>query len=100
MNRLVIMAAAARIGDQCTGHGCYGPRVNDQGSSNVFINNIGAHRVGDHWVTHCCGPACHDGVAAVGSTTVFINGLAAMRVGDAISCGSTLASGSPSVFFG
>lgn len=94
------MPAATRIGDQCSGHGCFPPRVNDQGSSNVFLNGIGAHRVGDHWVTHCCGDSCHDSVAAVGSSTVFINGVAATRIGDLVACGSAIAQGSPSVFFG
>jgi uncharacterized Zn-binding protein involved in type VI secretion len=94
------MPAATRLGDVCTGHDCYGPRVNDQASENVFINGIGAHRVGDHWVTHCCGPACHDSVMETGSSTVFINGLAAARIGDMVACGSASAQGSPSVFFG
>lgn len=94
------MAAATRLGDICTGHGCFPPRVNDEASDNVFINGIGAHRLGDHWVTHCCGPSCHDGVAAAGSSTVFINNKAAVRIGDMVSCGSASAQGSPSVFFG
>lgn len=94
------MPAAVRLGDECTGHGCFGPRVNDEASEDVFINGIGAHREGDHWTTHCCGPICHDGVADTGSTTVFINGKPAMRIGDAISCGSICAQGSPSVFIG
>ena len=94
------MAAATRIGDECSGHGCFGPRTNDQGSGNVFINGIGAHRLGDHWVTHCCGPVCHDSVAIGGSGTVFINGKAAARVGDSIECGSVIAQGSPNTFFG
>ena len=94
------MAAATRLGDVCTGHGCFPPRPNDEASDNVFINGIGAHRLGDHWVTHCCTIICHDGVAAEGSSTVFINGKAAVRIGDMISCGSASAEGSPNVFFG
>ena len=94
------MAAATRLGDVCTGHGCFGPRVNDEASEDVFINGIGAHRVGDHWVTHCCGPACHDSVMETGSSSVFINGRAAARIGDMVACGSASAQGSPSVFFG
>jgi uncharacterized Zn-binding protein involved in type VI secretion len=94
------MPAATRLGDICTGHGCFPPRPNDEASDNVFINGIGAHRLDDHWVTHCCGPACHDGVAAEGSSTVFINNKAAVRIGDLLSCGSASAEGSPSVFFG
>jgi uncharacterized Zn-binding protein involved in type VI secretion len=74
--------------------------VNDEASDNVFINGIGAHRVGDHWTTHCCTIICHDGVASEGSSKVFVNGKAAVRIGDMISCGSASAQGSPSVFFG
>lgn len=94
------MAAATRLGDICTGHGCFPPRPNDEASDNVFINGIGAHREGDHWVTHCCTIVCHDAVAVEGSSTVFINGKAAVRIGDMLSCGSASAEGSPSVFFG
>jgi uncharacterized Zn-binding protein involved in type VI secretion len=94
------MAAATRLGDVCTGHGCFPPRPNDEASDNVFINGIGAHREGDHWVTHCCTIVCHDAVAVEGSSTVFINGKAAVRIGDMLSCGSASAEGSPSVFFG
>lgn len=94
------MPAATRLGDECTGHGCWGPRVNDQASENVFINGLGAHRVGDHWVTHCCGPACHDSTMETGSSTVFINGKAAARIGDMVACGSVSAQGSSNTFFG
>lgn len=58
------MPPTVRLNDECTGHGCYPSRVNDQGSPNVFVNNRNAHRVGDHWVTHCCFD---------GSTKFFIN---------------------------
>ena len=44
----------ARIYDLCTGHGCWPPRVNNQGSPNTFVNNRNVHRQTDHWVTHCC----------------------------------------------
>jgi uncharacterized Zn-binding protein involved in type VI secretion len=94
------MPAATRIGDLCSGHDCFPPRENDEGSETVFVNGIGAHRLGDHWVTHCCGPVCHDSVAEDGSTKVFINGKAAVRIGDHVECGSLVAEGSPSVFFG
>lgn len=92
--------AATRLGDVCTGHDCWGPRVNVEASTDVFINGLGAHRVGDQWETHCCGPACHDSVTAAGSTKVFINGKPAARLGDAIECGSVIAQGSPDVFIG
>jgi uncharacterized Zn-binding protein involved in type VI secretion len=94
------MPAAVRLGDQCTGDGCFPPRVNDEASENVFINGIGAHRQGDHWITHCCTIICHDGTLQTGSATVFINGKAAARIGDPITCGAAAAVGSPNVFFG
>lgn len=94
------MPAICRLGDECTGHGCWPPRVNDEASTDTFVNGLGVHRVTDHWVTHCCGPACHDSEAEQGSATVFVNGLAVMRVGDKIACGSAVAQGSPNVFIG
>jgi len=94
------MPAVARLGDTCTGHGCFPPRANDEASPDVFVNSLGAHRVGDHWQTHCCGPSCHDSVLANGSSTVFVNGKPLGRIGDAIACGSAVASGSGNVFAG
>lgn len=80
------MPGVCRVGDYSTGHGCWPPRTCDTGSTDVFVNGIGAHRSGDHWVTHCCGPACHDGVLYNGSGTVFVNGLSLGRIGDPIDC--------------
>ena len=95
------MPSVVRIGDSCTGHGGFPPRVNDFGSSDVFINGIGAHRVGDHWVTHCNpAPSCHDSTLSSGSSTVFVNGQALGRIGDSIGCGSVCADGSNNVFAG
>jgi len=94
------MPAVCRLGDQGTGHGCYPARPNDQGSPNVFVNGLPVHRQGDHWEDHCCGPICHDGVLSQGSSTVFVNGKPIGRVGDPISCGSSVAEGSPNVFAG
>jgi uncharacterized Zn-binding protein involved in type VI secretion len=91
------MPEAVRLEDNCTGHGCYAPRPNDQASPNVFINNKGSHRKTDHWVTHCCS-YCHDSEAAEGSPNVFVNNLEKCRVGDAVACGSKMAEGSPNVF--
>lgn len=94
------MPSVTRLGDKCTGHGCFPPRANDEASGDVFVNGIGVHRVGDHWVTHCCGPSCHDSTAASGSGTVFANGKAVMRIGDSVACGSAVAQGSGNVFAG
>lgn len=89
-----------RLGDLSCGHDCFPPRPNDEGSPNVFVNSKPVHRVGDHWVTHCCGPKCHDGTASSGSGSVYVNGKPICRVGDAISCGDTMCEGSPNVFAG
>lgn len=94
------MPAATRIGDVCSGHGCFPPRINIEGSDNVFINNIGAHRNGDDWAVHCCGDSCHDSTTSGGSSRVYINGKRAARIGDKVACGSAIAQGSPDVFIG
>lgn len=57
------MPGIVRLGDVCSGHGCWPSRPNDEASSNVFVNSIGVHRLGDHWITHCF----------VGETRIFIN---------------------------
>lgn len=92
------MPEAIRKGDICKGHG-YAPRANVEGSNNVFINNIGAHRVGDYWPTHCIPGSCHDGVAGEGSPNVFVNEKQLCRVNDLVSCGSPMGlTHSPDVF--
>lgn len=47
------MTQIVRLGDTCTGHGCYSPRNNVSASNNVFSNNKPVHRVGDAWSVHC-----------------------------------------------
>jgi uncharacterized Zn-binding protein involved in type VI secretion len=93
------MPAVTRLGDVCTGHGCFPSRPNVSASPNVFVNGIPVHRVGDSWDTHCCG-VCHSSVLASGSATVFANIKQVGRIGDAVACGSTVASGSGNVFAG
>lgn len=93
------MTNAIRIGDMTAGHGCFPPRPTITGSSNVFIEDIQAHRVSDMVMVHCCGPVCHDGVTLTGSPKVFINGLQAARVGDIVSCGDTLLIGAKRVVY-
>lgn len=93
------MPAVVRLGDICTGHGCFPPRPNVQASGDVRINGIGAHRRGDGWGVHCCG-ICHGSVLAVGSSTVFVNGQQLARIGDAVACGSAAAQGSHNVYAG
>jgi uncharacterized Zn-binding protein involved in type VI secretion len=91
------MPAVVRFHDFCSGHGCWPSRPNDEASSDVFVNDLGVHRLGDHWITHCC-VTCHDGTMASGSPNVFVNNKAVARVGDAISCGSIAVQGSPNVY--
>ena len=91
------MPGAVRLGDTSCGHGCFPGRANTSASTNVFINGRGAHRVGDSWATHCCGPVCHGGSLSAGSPNVFVNGRALGRIGDPISCGDTCCTGSPNV---
>ena len=93
------MPAAARLGDLDTGHGCFPPRPSVQGSPNVFVNFMPAHRQGDAWAVHCC-VSCHASALAQGSATVFANGLQFGRIGDPVACGSQVATGSPNVFVG
>jgi len=94
------MPAVTRLGDRCTGHGCHPPRVNNQASSDVFVNGIGAHRMGDGWEVHCCGPDCHASNLSTGSGSVYVNGKQLARIGDPIACGSAVAEGSSNVFAG
>jgi uncharacterized Zn-binding protein involved in type VI secretion len=96
------MPLAARLADICTGHECWPPRPNDQGSPNVRINGRPAHRQTDHWMTHCCPeiPECHDSHLAAGSPTVRVNGLQKGRIGDPVACGSAVMTGSPNVNVG
>ena len=96
------MPAVTRLGDICTGHGCWPPRANVQGSPNVFVNGIPVHRQNDAWAAHTCPPIpeTHASVLASGSATVFVNGLQIGRIGDPVACGSSVATGSSNVFAG
>lgn len=94
------MPASSRLGDLCTGHGCFPPRPSISASPNVFINNIRSLRVTDAYAVHVCGIVFHGSNVAQGSSTVFVNGLPMARIGDAIACGSAVAQGSPNVFAG
>lgn len=94
------MPAAVRLNDICSGHASFPPRNNVAASTDVLINGMGAHRVGDGWAVHCDPTSCHAGVEASGSGTVFVNGKPLARVGDQIDCGSTCATGSSNVFAG
>lgn len=94
------MPAVSRLGDTCTGHGCFPARPNLAGSPSVFVNGQAAHRLGDAWVPHTCGNNTHAGETVGGSASVYVNGKPLARIGDDVSCGSGLAAGSANVFAG
>lgn len=96
------MPAAHRKGDKGSGHGCWPPRENLEGSPDVYVNGIPLHREGDAWDAHTCPsiPETHASILASGSGTVFINGKAAARIGDPVACGSVAVEGSTTVFIG
>ena len=92
---------ATRLGDSDSGHDLCPPRNLSSASGNVFINGKGAGRMGDSYPAHgCIIHLPHTGNIASGSASVYINGKRAARVGDAVSCGGTVAEGSPNVFIG
>lgn len=88
-----------RLGDIGGQHQCWPARSNISGSTNVFINGIPAHRLGDAWAPHTC-QTTHSGSLASGSNKVYVNGLPLGRIGDAISCGGSVMTGSLNVFAG
>lgn len=89
-----------------TGICCVDPTIQttDEGSETVFINEIGAVRIGDRMITHlypgpCCTPHAPPLVQA--SPTVFVEGRALGRIGDVYDDGSgahIIQTGSPTVF--
>ena len=95
------MPAVTRVGDNNTGHDACPPTALSSGSPNVNVNGIPVGCVGDPYNPHGC-PAHvpHVGNIAAGAPHVFINGKAAGRIGDPVSCGGSVAVGSPNVNIG
>ncbi len=95
------MPAVTRLGDACTGHGCFPARPSSGGSPAVFANGTAVHREGDGWSAHACPDTPpHGGALASGSSTVFAEGRQLGRIGDPVDCGSGVAAGSGDVFAG
>lgn len=95
------MPAAHRLTDSNTGHDACPAVALASASTDVYINGLGASRVGDSYNAHGCDDhPSHVGTLSSGSSTVYINGLAAGRVGDSVSCGGTAADGSSDVYIG
>ena len=86
-----------------TGHGCDATTVTDQGSSDVFVNGIGAVRADDLCEIHdiLVGDSCvpHTVPLSSYSGTVFVNGKGIGRKGDFYN-GHEITSGSSDVFAG
>ena len=59
------MPGVSRLGDVCTGHGCFPSRPSTGASPNVFVNGMEIARIGD---PVACGSA-----VATGSGNVFAN---------------------------
>lgn len=91
------MPAVTRKGDLNSGHGAHPPVALLSGSSDVFVNNIPCGRQSDPYPTHTDGNNTHAGNISGGSSTVFVNGKPIARVSDSVSCGGTVAQGSPNV---
>ncbi len=68
-------------------------------SPNVFANGRNVVRQGDAFVPHSI-PPLHGRVVASGSSTVYVNGRQAARIGDPLTCGASIATGSPDVYMG
>ena len=94
------MPGIVRLGDVCSGHGCFPPRRGITISPNVFCESIPVHRLNDVLEPHCCPDnGCHAGIY-LANKTVFSNSLSIQISGDPISCGSTSIISSGTVIVG
>ena len=92
------MPAVTRLGDNCTGHGCFPSRPSIEGSSTVKVDGKPVVCVDHAYDSHCCGIPCHGGRLSDGSPTVKIDGKKVGRIGDPIDCGSSVLEGSSTVY--
>jgi len=86
------MSLAARISDQCGG-------TILTGSSDVFINGLGAAFVSSKISPHDSRPV-HNATVMTGSSSVFVNGLPLARLGDKGTCVHQVSTSSTDVFGG
>lgn len=94
------MTGVAKIGSISTGHDRFPPRPIISGSNNVFINSVGASKIGDAWAVHCNDSSCHNCNQATGSSSVFVNGVGICCIGMSTGCGDSIATGSLDTFAG
>jgi uncharacterized Zn-binding protein involved in type VI secretion len=98
------MSAISRQGDAIvTGHGCDATSTILECSSDVFVEGIGAARLGDAIMIHTIqsGIYCipHPSFINAGSSTVFVNGIPVARIGDSADLG-VIIGGAGTVFSG
>lgn len=101
-----------RLGDICSGHGCWWPRPAITGSLSVFVNFLPVHRVADWYAVHACPGSKqppHSAMGVTGSATVFVEFRPLRRMGDALTtggpaplgpCSGVAITGSPNTFCG
>lgn len=91
-----------RLNDNSTADPCGAPpRGNSKASSDVIVNDLGAHCHTQNWTPHACpNSPPHVATTISGTSVVIINDLQCTRIGDPISCGSTIVEGSDNVFAG
>ena len=96
------MPKIARIDDTVSLHPCGGSNAVNQGSSNVFANNIGVTRLDDLNDSHLFDspPSCvpHQTGLNTGSSNVYVNNKKVGRLGDSYTCGVSITAGSTNVF--
>jgi len=99
------MPAVIRLGDLSAGHGCFpASALVETHIQKTFINKIKPGCItgsGSKYITHCCGPDCHQTsqrFPSSGASKTYIEGILAARIGDPIACGDTCAEGSYNTF--
>jgi len=95
------MAGQTRSNDYCTGHDDCVPTPLVTYSMDIFINGLGAGRIGDQYAPHGCSVhPTHQDHIATGSSTVYINGIPAGRIGDHVAIAGSVRDGSGNVSVG
>lgn len=99
------MPAPALESQLSTGHGCW-PPTQAVGPYTVksFFNGKVIQLLGHtKYSSHACGTVVHptDGrIVSSASPTFYLEGKRVARIADSISCGDTIAEGSPNAFLG
>lgn len=96
------MPGITTLGMVSTGHSSFPPTPSTSASSDVFVEGIGAVKVGDSYAPHGSpSPSpTHSRTLSGGSSTVYVNGQPVGRIGDDISCGDAVGECNTSVFAG